>query len=684
MTTNQIDEPTRAAIGTMIGLARAGRLAEARSSGKNALASVGDPGPVHAILGRMACESGDFDDGVHHLRIAIDALPREPAVRLDLAAALTQLQRFADVLDVLPIDLCRADPTLQMARFRGFAAQSLEDFEQAVEAYRIVVDAAPDDAGTWNNLGNAEEALGRFDDAIVSLQHAYRLDPASAPTRLNLAQSLGNAGRNHEALELLRNAAQDTPNDFQTQFELGRIATRLGDNKTALAAYEAAHRLDPAHADTLARLAAQKAVAWDVDGAVATYRRALELAPAMPEAHIGLAIMSEQQNDTAGLEQVAADARAAWVAPESQSFIDALVHRRHKRWEEALAAAQASGTEYEPIRRMQIIGEANDRLGRAEEAFAAYSEMNRLASEAPHGPLQLADLYRDQVDKTLAIMTQDWFAGWSPPAAKTPDEHSSPVFLCGFPRSGTTLLDTLLMGHPDVRVLEEKQAFPDVERAIGDVANLATMSEEQILSSRRDYWTAVNHLTDLPDDAMLIDKSPLYLNKVPAIHRLFTDARFILALRHPMDVVLSCFITNFRPNAAMANFLTLERTAQIYDASFRAFEEADRLLDLQVFPVVYERMVEDKDAELRPLFDWLGLDWNEVEGDHLATASKRGVITTASYAQVNEPIYRRSAGRWTKYRRQLEPVIPILAPWVERLGYSLDDPTKVPERGVIA
>jgi hypothetical protein len=76
----------------------------------------------------------------------------------------------------------------------------------------------------------------------------------------------------------------------------------------------------------------------------------------------------------------------------------------------------------------------------------------------------------------------------------------------------------------------------------------------------------------------------------------------------------------------------------------------------------------------------LGLDWREEALDHQATAAKRGTISTASYAQVHEPLYTRSAGRWTRYAEQLEPVREILKPWVARWGYSIDDPTKLPER----
>jgi hypothetical protein len=57
--------------------------------------------------------------------------------------------------------------------------------------------------------------------------------------------------------------------------------------------------------------------------------------------------------------------------------------------------------------------------------------------------------------------------------------------------------------------------------------------------------------------------------------------------------------------------------------------------------------------------------------DHESTARKRRHIKTASYAQVVEPIYKRSAGRWLNYRKHLEPILPVLEPWVRKFGYTL-------------
>ena len=267
------------------------------------------------------------------------------------------------------------------------------------------------------------------------------------------------------------------------------------------------------------------------------------------------------------------------------------------------------------------------------------------------------------------MLGSDWVAPWSRAAPTL--APPSPIFLVGFPRSGTTLLDTILMGHPEAQVMEERPALTHVQDAIGGMEDIAHLDEAGISAARERYFDMAAKYCDLGRPGILIDKSPLHMNKVPLIHRLFPDARFILALRHPCDVVLSCFMSNFRLNAAMSNFLRLEDAGEFYDLSFQYWERARALMPIPVHTVTYEKMVEDSEVELRPLFAFLELEWRDTVLDHRRTAASRGLITTASYSQVTEPIYKRAAGRWKAYRRHMEPIIPVLEPWARKFGYSL-------------
>jgi hypothetical protein len=219
--------------------------------------------------------------------------------------------------------------------------------------------------------------------------------------------------------------------------------------------------------------------------------------------------------------------------------------------------------------------------------------------------------------------------------------------------------------------MEERPVINRLGTELGGFAAIAQMDEDQVRGAQRRYFEIASEYADLRAGSLLVDKSPMLLNDAALIYRLFPNARFILAVRHPADVLLSCFVSNFRLNNAMSNFIRLDTAAEFYDLTFSNWENARSVLPLDVRKIVYEEMIEDPRGIIRPLVEGLGLGWHEDMLDHTKTAAGRGMIATASYAQVTEPIYRRSVGRWEKYRKHLEPVLPVLKPWAEKFGYSL-------------
>jgi hypothetical protein len=130
-------------------------------------------------------------------------------------------------------------------------------------------------------------------------------------------------------------------------------------------------------------------------------------------------------------------------------------------------------------------------------------------------------------------------------------------------------------------------------------------------------------------------------------------------------------MANFQLNRAMANMTTLEDAARLYDAAQDAWTRATELLPIEVKRIRYEAMIDDLETEMRALLAFLGLEWDPGVLDNRGSAARRAHIRTASYSQVTEPIYRRAVARWERYRAQLEPIMPIVAPWVERMGYSM-------------
>lgn len=660
-------------ISAIAAAARSGRLDEAAVRAATA-ASIHPVDPVlYALAGAVEFHRGQFEQAARYLGTAHRLSPQDITVRANLAESLYRTGDHPGALALCSIETASADPSMRLARLGGALTQEAGRMAEAVAFYRLIVSRTPDDWVTWNNLGNALGDCGETAAAVDALQRAARLAPDSPPIAVNLGNALIADDKVNEAELVLRDAANRFADDPTPLIALHGLYLAAGYEDAAYDAMSDAARRAPDSPGIQCDFGyeAQRAARWDL--AEAAYRRALAGDRTLASAYVGLASVFERVNREDELDELKTAALEAGIDEASVAFIDALRFKRANAYEEAFAALNRAAEVVAPARAAHLRGSMLDRLGRHDEAFAAFADMNRLWAEDPSDPLKRAAIYREGIRRGAALLDSGWAGSWTADAPPLPDEPADPVILLGFPRSGTTLLDTMLMADPRVVVLEEEPFIGQAELEAGGMEALAQMSDAQQREARQLYFERVRKLAKVGHDTVIVDKHPMHLNKVPVIRRLFPRARFLLALRHPADALLSCYITNFRLNNAMSNFLDLQDAALTYDLTFAYWQKAREVFDLPVATVVYERLVEDTARELRPVFDWLGLAWPGEELDHTRAARARGAVTTASYSQVTEPVYTRAAGRWHRYAHHLEPVLGHLRPWVERFGYSLDD-----------
>ncbi|HEX8222404.1 MAG TPA: sulfotransferase [Allosphingosinicella sp.] len=551
-----------------------------------------------------------------------------------------------------------------------------------------------------HRLGVERCERGDFAGAEPYLRRALSLDPAG-PARLDLARALLALGRADQAEALCAESADDpeairirayalqalgrlaesvaayerlvarVPNDFEGWSNLGGARLAAGSTKDAVAAFERAAAIRPDLGIAWFNLAAAQSEASDFDSAEPSYRAGLARQPHLLPAWLALGAIYEKRNRGKALAALIDEARAAGVPERELAYLRALSLRRQGRLEDALAFAHAAPASTDPAEKARLIGELCDKLGDEAAAFAAFAEMNRLDSSDPSNPRALAAEYRRQLAEVADLTTAEWHAGWTP--AEPDRRRPAPVFLVGFPRSGTTLLDTQLMGHPDVVVLEEAPVLERVNGALGGgLGLLANLDKAEVDALRARYFAELDSIDPTAEGKLVVDKYPLAIGLAALIHRIFPDALFVFAERHPCDVVLSCFMTRFQLNRGSANFLDLEDAARLYDLVLGYWQRARAAFPLDVHTLRYETLVADPRGALEPLADFLGLVWDDRLLDHRGTAMRRDFIGSPSYAQVAEPIYRRAVGRWTRYRAQLAPVLPVLLPWAERLGYPRD------------
>lgn len=492
-------------------------------------------------------------------------------------------------------------------------------------------------------LASLRAQAGETAPAIELLERARALMPGHVHVLVNLAALYRSGGRLAEARATLEAALKVEPRFAIAHNNLGNVYSDLGEQQAAHRCYQRAAELDPGYADPLARLARMAEERHQLEAAEQFARRALQLAPKDSLALLTLARVRLRQDD---LTQAAALLQQLLDEPGL-----ALTHR---------------------VLALGYLGEAYDRLERYAEAFAAFTAANELQQEQyaatfkrERGPLTPSGIAR----LTSFVEHSDCAAWRAAPAAPL-----TPVFLVGFPRSGTTLLDQMLASHPRVTTLEERDTLLD---AAGELlqgsealARWPQLGDAEITRLRELYWQRVRSaLGASPVREVFIDKQPLNAALLPLIQRLFPSAHIILALRDPRDVLLSCYQQRFGMNAAMYQLLRLDTASAYYDAVMQLVSVSRARLPLAVHPVKYEDVVEDFETTLRTVLAFLGLPWHEAVRGYAQTARERS-ISTPSAAQVVRPLYRSARGRWRNYRDFLAPHLGALAPWVREYGYE--------------
>ena len=473
---------------------------------------------------------------------------------------------------------------------------------------------APDDPHILNSLGISLKASGRAESALQAYDAALRIAPDMAPAHFNR----------------------------------GTMLEQLSDISRARTAFERAATLDPNYAEPLASLAWLSAQAGNIDSARDYGERALALLPSNVLARMALASADLQSGDVAA----AADRLSGLPRDPALTGVNRTIV-------------------------LGLVGDLQDAEGRPAEAFAAYA-----ASNAELRALNAArfEAPRQESPLTHARRLSTWFEKTDPkpwseapaprPRAADPKAH---IFLVGFPRSGTTLLENVLAAHPEVVSLEEKECLaPASASYLGSdegLERLARITPGEAMRERDSYWAMVRSFGVEPRGRVFIDKMPLASVALPLIAKLFPNARVLFARRDPRDVVLSCFRRRFGMNASMYQLLTLDGAAAYYDAVMRLAEIYREVLPLPQHLVRYESLVDDFEGTARAACDFVGIDWNEGLRDFASKARTRG-ISTPSAAQVARGLNRDGQGVWRRYAEQMAPVMPILDPWVRRFGYE--------------
>ncbi len=522
---------------------------------------------------------------------------------------------------------------------------------------------------------------GRDEAAEALIRRVVALNPNQFWATNELTLLLLGRGQLAEAEIHARNAVRIAPQNAQAHNLMGLVLTEA--NRPLIGEYHYRKVLELAAGEepvTLANLAWNLKTQGRIAEARGLYERSMALKPDVPQTLLGYAKMEEADRNFARALELLDQAAALLPGDPSVQLTRATVLARLKRRPEALAILHEpeDGRLRLGPAEMSEKGRLLDQMGRYDEAFACFVTGKRRALELGARP------YMAEAAVDLAARLAGFFTArrlQTLPVAEPRADMPQPVFIVGFPRSGTTLIEQTLSVHPRIAAGDELPYISDITQIMPRLlaspllypealAELWMGDQRDGLNELRDYYLnrAAKSGIFKPGADVFTDKMPLNETHLGLISMLFPRAPIIHVIRHPLDVVLSVYANHLTHGFFCA--AQLESIAAHYNLVAALVEHYRQNVSMRYLPVRYEDVVTDQEASVRRILDFIGV---EFDPRCLSFEQNTRYARTASYAQVAEKLYDRSRYRYKPYLKHLAPVLEPLRPAIARLGYTIEE-----------
>ena len=580
--------------------------------------------------------------------------------------------------------LARSPGNLDARVLLNASLQFAQRYSEAIPVAESLVESAPQEPAHWMNLGTARRGAKQYDAALEAYARAATLGASGPDFAFNVALTHIERGDLDSARALLASAREQDPFDGEICFHYAQVCyetLRLGEASSALAQWQTLQRLDTT---LIANIGLLLTNLGEPRRAEVALRQARADKSAPTGALLTVIAVLERTNRLAEarelMDRLLADPKSELQTPERMALEAQLLQREGKHSEAEVLFTRALPGKEEFHRRHQRlfpIARSLDALGRYDDAWrvlteAHASQVQSIQRQSPQWALRALP---DMSVTALGCDAAD-VAAWDHSGA--PSTAESPVFVVGFPRSGTTLLELALDAHPQLKSMDEQRfvqdALDELVAAGADYPQrLRDVSREVLDRVRASYWERVAKKVKLAPGERLVDKNPLNILRLPVIRRVFPHARILLAVRHPCDVLLSCYMQQFRAPDFALLCRSIESLAVGFRRTFDYWYAQSALLAPAVHELGYEVLVRDFESGMRAVTDFLELPWAESMLRPAERAQAKGYISTPSYAQVTQPVNQKSVDRWKRYEKYFAGALPPLEPYLARWGYGRAD-----------
>lgn len=612
------------------------------------------------------------------------------------------------------------NPDLEQQLSKGQASFDAGDFDKAVGIYKNILTDAPNNAKTVYLLGLAQIRSGWVNEGIESLKRSVVLEPNNSVYWNEYGQIAEESGDTKTALSCYEKAHELNYEDNQPIYKISRLLVALKDWRQAIKYLEmlgerAPDDLEVIEMSALAyihtnqweklKLYTEKGLKVAPDNKRFQFYRAQLMARTSPfdVAYKELKRIYEQDPDTGEpiltsiiqllefnhkleeaenwIAKIPGNAPPATKAVAGQ--IRAKIQTRDGNYDNALSELNSIDGVGIPLEihstTYYLQGQILDKLGNFPEAFAAFQKANQMVEKSRSQPYREND-FVEHVGRIKKVFTGKNFESILDKTLQQEKAQIAPIFILGFPRSGTTLVEQILSSHPSITAGDELISMSNLERQIPRIMGsdstypecimeLKEPGDKNVLSDFRNYYIQDVFDAGVPKTGWkyFTDKELSNTNRMGLINLIFPNSNVIHVIRHPLDSCLSSYIARFGTGHLYST--DLKNTATRYFHNWNMINHFKQELKLKCHAIRYEDIVTEPEEKIRELLKFIGVPWDK---RCLDFHENKRVARTASYEQVTKKLYKGSMYRYRNYREQLEEIIPILEPVMEEMGYDID------------
>jgi len=668
---------------------------------------------IHSNLCQVLLENGELDKAERHGKKATKVNPGMAGAWNNLGNVYRAKQRLELALDAYSKSLSISSQQPDVLCNIGVVLESLGKGAEARARFLEALSVDRNFAKAYTLLGDLARKDGDYTAALGHLEHSLELDPIQTEPHCSLAHIAAKQGRLDDAREHYLAALKINDHDFDSIYGLGRLLQSSEQWDAAFDCMNRALEIQPGSLiatigtsevlmkmnrySEAVRIATEglKIGGSDVtaylnlaeihqrfgkfDAAREVFQKALDLDLDASEIYSAWSVVEEKTNQLENAREYAQ--RALKSDKENVLAILSLakISRREKKYDDAknyldqLVIEENCASEF----CTNILFEtANllDKQGRFAEAFRAYEIA---ASSRARKNNSSFDSVKNaaMTDRYLEFYSKEEMASWKRFDAEKQNTAAIPIFIVGFPRSGTTLLEQMLCSHPDIVAGGELPSIPEIRRLAagqlgGDKEYPFCLDElkrqDQVLVEWRRYYLerAKEYGVDIASPTFFTDKMPLNSRNLPLIRSVFPDSPIIHIVRNPMDSCLSAMFSNFANGNEWAN--NIVDAANYFLQTTRLIQNFEDNLEIKYLRLRYEDLVADTEKWAKTVINFLGVNWDQ---SVLEFHKTKRVAITASYAQVNQKIYTTSVARYRNYEKYLAEPLNILEPVLKHYGY---------------